>query len=370
MKKIFLSYASEDRELVEPIYYELISSKYDVFFDTKSLLEGLDFNDRIRKAINDSDFLIYCISPHSISPGSYTLTELRFIEEKWPHPGKHVLPVFVRDTNFDAIPNYLKAVTILDPVGNVAAEVGASISKLGRRKWFPKSLTVIGVVILIVFFVVFFGQNFLELLRPREEVYVLTRKDLLEIAASLRSNTAQMSENERSQAETDSENIERAAAEVPDEISIPFASIPAWLTTAMNEIGQAEIRGERHNARILEYISSAGINPQSLGDELPWVSYFVNWVFEQVGIEGTNDGRARSWLKWGIALDKPRAGCVVVFYRISPDHFSGHVGFYLHETKTQIICVAGNVSNEVRIHTYPKSRLLGYRWPQRPNPSS
>ena len=42
-----------------------------------------------------------------------------------------MLPVRVRTTSRDQIPSYLKAVTILEPHGNVAAETSAKVDQMG-----------------------------------------------------------------------------------------------------------------------------------------------------------------------------------------------------------------------------------------------
>jgi uncharacterized protein YjbI with pentapeptide repeats len=64
-----------------------------------------------------------------VDPGSYTLTELSFARDRWPHPKGRVLPVLLPGVSIDGIPNYLKAGTLLQPQGNVAAEVVAAISR-------------------------------------------------------------------------------------------------------------------------------------------------------------------------------------------------------------------------------------------------
>jgi hypothetical protein len=43
-----------------------------------------------------------------------------------------VLPVMARKTSSDQIPSYLKAATILEPVGNVTAEACAVVDGMGR----------------------------------------------------------------------------------------------------------------------------------------------------------------------------------------------------------------------------------------------
>jgi hypothetical protein len=132
--KIFLSYASEDINEVAPTYYELINSGNSVFFDKKNLPPAKDFNSAIRKAVRECKLMIFFISPDSVHPASFTLTELKFAEEKWKHPKEHVLPVMIRDTKYETIPSYLKAVNILKPSGNTAAEVAAWVSGLQRKR--------------------------------------------------------------------------------------------------------------------------------------------------------------------------------------------------------------------------------------------
>ena len=73
------------------------------------------------------------ISPHAIEPGSYTLTELRMAQERWPHPGRRVLPVMLEPTEIERVPAYLRAVTIFQPAGNVAAELAAHLPP--RWRW-------------------------------------------------------------------------------------------------------------------------------------------------------------------------------------------------------------------------------------------
>ena len=126
--KIFLSHASEDRSLAKEIQLALLGSGHQVFFDRESLLAGGDFHTRIREEVNGSDLFIFLISPHSLSSGKYTLSELRYAEKKWLHPREHVLPVMIERVPFEQINEYLKAVTILEPAGNIAAEVAAEVA--------------------------------------------------------------------------------------------------------------------------------------------------------------------------------------------------------------------------------------------------
>jgi hypothetical protein len=121
--KVFLSYSSRDRASAEEISLALTASGHDVFFDRDLLAPGDDYNRQLFEAIEGADAFVFLITPDSVRSGAYTLSELKFVREKWSRPENRVLPVMLKPTAVEAIPSYLKAVTILEPEGNVAAEV-------------------------------------------------------------------------------------------------------------------------------------------------------------------------------------------------------------------------------------------------------
>jgi hypothetical protein len=86
------------------------------------------------KAIQSCDFLIYLVSQHSIAHGRYTLSELKFVQERWPNPIGFVLAVNIDNTPNQKIPNYLKASTVLSIAGDPAAEVRSTILKILKPK--------------------------------------------------------------------------------------------------------------------------------------------------------------------------------------------------------------------------------------------
>jgi TIR domain len=63
-----------------------------VFFDRHSLAAGSPFDDRIRQEIEESEFFIFLVSPHSVEHGAYALSELEFARRKWPDPDGAVSP--------------------------------------------------------------------------------------------------------------------------------------------------------------------------------------------------------------------------------------------------------------------------------------
>lgn len=132
--KIFLSHASEVAAIAVAIELTLTGEGHDVFLDRSDLPSGEAYDARIRQAVSGSDLFIFLVTPEAFAPGRYTLTELACARETWRHPGGRVLPVIVRPTDIALIPPYLKAVTFLEPEGNISAAVAAAVYRM-RRPW-------------------------------------------------------------------------------------------------------------------------------------------------------------------------------------------------------------------------------------------
>src|SRR5262245_50949659 len=135
--KVFISHASEQAEMARSIEIALRGEGHSVFLDRSSLSPGDTYNDHIRDAIARCDLFIFLISPEAIAQGRYTLTELEFVEQKWPHPSGGVLPVVVSPTDLASVPAYLKGVTLLEPKGNLPAAVAMAVSRTGRS-WYRR----------------------------------------------------------------------------------------------------------------------------------------------------------------------------------------------------------------------------------------
>ncbi len=128
--KIFLSYAHEQYPVAEEINVSLSVRGYDVFFDQSNLKPGVEYDSAIQEAIQRCDLFIFLISPESLKQGTYSLKELSFAKGEWRNPSGRVLPVMARPTLNSKVDAYLRAVTILYPQGNLAAEVAASADAL------------------------------------------------------------------------------------------------------------------------------------------------------------------------------------------------------------------------------------------------
>lgn len=130
---------------------------------------------------------------------------------------------------------------------------------------------------------------------------------------------------------------------------------------ATAELGVHETAGPAATARIVEYSKHTTLAATS--DEIAWCSSFANFVVDTAGLKGTHSAAARSWLNWGVAIDKPILGCIVVFRRGAPP--SGHVAFCDHPDISNgiIRVIGGNQGDSVKVARFSTADVLGYRVP-------
>ena len=131
--KLFISYPSDQKELAERLRLALEAEGHEVFTDRAELKEGEPYHAALREAIEGADAMLFLITPRSIHPGSYALTELDLAQRRWRRPGGHVLPVIAAATPVEDIPPYLRAVTLLQPKGDLVAETVAAVARLRSR---------------------------------------------------------------------------------------------------------------------------------------------------------------------------------------------------------------------------------------------
>jgi len=82
---------------------------------------------------------------------------------------------------------------------------------------------------------------------------------------------------------------------------------PRWLAEAWAELGQREVSGSADNARIGAFFRDVG-QPARLHDEVAWCAAFVGACLERAALASTRSLMARSYLRWGSALDQGRFG--------------------------------------------------------------
>jgi uncharacterized protein (TIGR02594 family) len=135
-----------------------------------------------------------------------------------------------------------------------------------------------------------------------------------------------------------------------------------WLQRARRYIGTKEIYGPKHNPLIVRMWER--IKATFRDDETPWCAAFVGSTLELCGIQSSRSAAARSYQNWGVKIDRPIPGCIVVFWRGSPRSYSGHVGFVTGVTRSgNLIVLGGNQGDMVSEKAFTKDRVVSYRWP-------
>ena len=134
--------------------------------------------------------------------------------------------------------------------------------------------------------------------------------------------------------------------------------------TAKAELGVHETPGPLATARIVEYAKHTTLKATS--DEVAWCSSLVNFVVDESGFVGTHSAAARSWLDWGVSLDKPILGCIVIFDRHDAGNSkAAHVAICDHPDISNgvIRVIGGNQLDSVTVGRFPVTKVLGYRSP-------
>jgi uncharacterized protein (TIGR02594 family) len=150
-----------------------------------------------------------------------------------------------------------------------------------------------------------------------------------------------------------------AGAAPPRPLSDPAL---AWFIEAQRLLGVKENKAG-DNDIILDWASDLGIPYKH--DDIPWCGLFVaHCVGSTLTREPlpNNPLGARNWMRFG-APTTPKAGAIMVFWRVSRDGFKGHVGFYAGEDDGAFHILGGNQSDKVSVARIARDRLLGARWP-------
>ena len=129
---------------------------------------------------------------------------------------------------------------------------------------------------------------------------------------------------------------------------------------ALNEYGNREIAGAKHNSDVVKYFQETGFK-QVKDDETAWCSAFVNWVAMKSDCVYSKKLNAKSWLDVGIKTDKPQLMDVCIFHRGDVKSWQGHVAFFIKETLNGVYVLGGNQMNQVKIEYYPKNKLIEIR---------
>jgi len=139
----------------------------------------------------------------------------------------------------------------------------------------------------------------------------------------------------------------KTAAAVAAALADGGGALP-WMDAARRYIGAKEVKGARHNPDIVAMWRATGLPYND--DETPWCAAFVGACLEQAGIPSTRKANARSYLDWGIPINRPAVGAVVVYWRGDRNGWSGHVGFVEGvDERGNILTLGGNQGDAVNV---------------------
>ena len=135
------------------------------------------------------------------------------------------------------------------------------------------------------------------------------------------------------------------------------------MKSALEDLGIKETPGTVNNEKIVQYFKDVGYSWVQ-DDETSWCTAFLGAVLKRAGAIYLKTLRARDYLNYPNAVTSPKKGDIAIFSRTS-DPVYGHVGFYISETQDEVKVLGGNQADKVGYMGISKSRLLGYRRPQR-----
>lgn len=139
-----------------------------------------------------------------------------------------------------------------------------------------------------------------------------------------------------------------------------YGILNKFLEVAKKEMGVHEfVNGS--NPRIVEYDAATSL--KATNDKIPWCAAFACWVLEQCDVISPRSAAARSFLDWGLSIDNPVPGCLVIYKR-GLDITKGHVNFFTgfaDKNHHLILGLGGNQHDEVNISSFLMSDVLGFR---------
>lgn len=140
-----------------------------------------------------------------------------------------------------------------------------------------------------------------------------------------------------------------------DNIASEKNAQPAWMATAIGEIGVAEYAGmHRANPRIMEYFKASkywGTDDTSAANA--WCGSFAAWVMKQNGFEPVAKAyRAKEWKNFGKVINSPVCGALGIKTRTG----GGHVSFVVGQNAAgnKLFMLGGNQDDKVQIKEYEK----------------
>ncbi len=139
-----------------------------------------------------------------------------------------------------------------------------------------------------------------------------------------------------------------------------ISDLPRIVKAGLSQLGTKEITGTGNNATILSWAKELNISNTYNADSIPWCGLFVALCVQRSGRKPVDSPLwARSWAKWGKAVQTAMLGDILVFAREG----GGHVGICIAEDKDCYHVLGGNQSDAVIITRIKKIRCVSINRP-------
>jgi uncharacterized protein (TIGR02594 family) len=136
----------------------------------------------------------------------------------------------------------------------------------------------------------------------------------------------------------------------------------SWVAEARSWIGTAEIKGIKHNPKIVGLWPAIGIT-WFKDDETPWCAGALTLWCKRSGVclpAPAKPAAALSYLEYGTKLSKPAYGAIAVKKRKG----GGHVGIVVGKYGDGRLGILGaNQDDQVKVSPYKASDFETFRWP-------
>lgn len=143
------------------------------------------------------------------------------------------------------------------------------------------------------------------------------------------------------------------AAHPPEEV------MPPWMAELHRRMGLHEVRD---NAALTDFLKIGKWlgNPK----DLPWCGDAVESALSKTlprEALPSNPFWAQGWNTWGVDVKQPIVGSIGVIRWTAR---TGHVGFVAGVSGSRVNMLGGNQSNSISVASFPRSKFIGFRWPQ------
>ncbi len=111
---VFIAYAKEDESSVVSLYKKLINVGIDAWYDEKRILPGQKWKSEIRRALQQADYIILCLSNNSITKKGYFQKEIKMaleLYDEFPENTIYLIPIRLEEC---AIPDRISDIHYID----------------------------------------------------------------------------------------------------------------------------------------------------------------------------------------------------------------------------------------------------------------